>query len=163
MSAVISAPRRRSEVRENLAALANPTMSVEQLAELRAHGIGVRAENQRFQHAPSPTDPRCRPPPRASCCASELPPSDDTQRALPRPSTARPARTNLGKTRTRAADTIADARDGQELAFCPCRPRLCAAEQVAPVSGRVTVELPGTRTELAFCPWRYVTADLDRS
>lgn len=100
VTAVISAPRRRSEVRENLAALANPTLTIEQLAELRAHGIGVRAENQRFNTL-------LRQPTRDAAAAArellaaEMPPTDDVQRALPKPSSARPARTNLRKTRTR--------------------------------------------------------------
>jgi hypothetical protein len=97
---VISAPRRRSEVRENIGVLASPFLTAEQLAELRAHGIGVRAENRRFNTL-------LRQPTRDAAAAArellatELPPSDDTQHALPRPSTARPARTNLRKTRTR--------------------------------------------------------------
>jgi diketogulonate reductase-like aldo/keto reductase/HEAT repeat protein len=104
VTAVISAPRRRSEVRENVGALAHPVLTAEQLAELRAHGIGVRAENQRFNTL-------LRQPTRDAAAAArellaaELPPTDDTRdpapRALPKPSTARPARTNLKKTRTR--------------------------------------------------------------
>jgi len=104
VTAVISAPRRRSEVRDNIAALATPFLSDERLAELRAHGIGVRAENQRFNTL-------LRQPTRDAAAAarellaSELPPTDGTRdpapRALPKPSTARPARTNLRKTRTR--------------------------------------------------------------
>ncbi|MEP6861733.1 MAG: aldo/keto reductase [Deltaproteobacteria bacterium] len=104
VTAVISAPRRRSEVRENLGALANPFLTADQLAELRSHGIGVRAENQRFNTL-------LRQPTRDAAAAArellaaELPPTDDTRdpapRALPKPSTARPARTNLKKTRTR--------------------------------------------------------------
>jgi hypothetical protein len=104
VTAVISAPRRRSEVRENVGVLANPFLTADQLAELRAHGIGVRAENQRFNTL-------LRQPTRDAAAAArellaaELPPTDDTRdpapRALPKPSTARPARTNLRKTRTR--------------------------------------------------------------
>jgi HEAT repeat protein len=104
VTAVISAPRRRSEVRENIGALASPFLTIEQLAELRAHGLGVRAENQRFNTL-------LRQPTRDAAAAArellaaELPPTDDTRdpapRALPKPSTARPARTNLRKTRTR--------------------------------------------------------------
>ena len=100
VTAVISAPRRRSEVRANLAALASPMLTAEELAALRAHGIGVRAENQRFNTL-------LRQPTRDAAAAArellatELPPIDGAPRALPKPSTARPARTNLRKTRTR--------------------------------------------------------------
>jgi HEAT repeat protein len=101
VTAVISAPRRRSEVRENVAILTQPSLDADRLAAMRAHGIGVRAENQRFNTL-------LRQPTRDAAAAArallatELPPSDELiARPLPRPSDARPARTNLGKTRTR--------------------------------------------------------------
>jgi hypothetical protein len=101
VTAVISAPRRRSEVRENLTVLANPILDADRIAAMRTHGIGVRAENQRFNTL-------LRQPTRDAAAAArallatELPPSDELiERPLPRPSDSRPARTNLGKTRTR--------------------------------------------------------------
>lgn len=48
VTASISAPRRHRELVENLAVLHQPTLAVEALASLRAHGEGVRAQNQRF-------------------------------------------------------------------------------------------------------------------
>jgi len=95
---VISAPRRRSEVRANLAALASPMLTAEELAALRAHGVGVRAENQRFNTL-------LRQPTRDAAAAArdmlaaELPPADEiVERPLPRSAGTR-ARTSLGTAR----------------------------------------------------------------
>jgi hypothetical protein len=97
----ISAPRRRRELVENLEVLRAPTLDPAQLAALRAHGVGVRAENQRFNTL-------MRQPTRDAAAAArellaaELPPDDEaTVRALPRASTARRSRTSLGTTRRR--------------------------------------------------------------
>jgi diketogulonate reductase-like aldo/keto reductase len=97
----ISAPRRRRELIENLAALRSPILDAAQLAVLRAHGVGVRAENQRFNTL-------LRQPTRDAAAAArellaaELPPGDEIQiRPLPRASHARGARTGLGTTRRR--------------------------------------------------------------
>ena len=99
VTAVISAPRRFHEIVENVDVLRAPTLAAERLAALREHGIGVRAENQRFNTL-------LRQPTRDAAAAArellatELPPADELeQRPLPRPSSARPARTQLGKTR----------------------------------------------------------------
>ncbi|MFT3698891.1 MAG: aldo/keto reductase [Kofleriaceae bacterium] len=96
VTATISAPRRRSEVRENITALTAPALTDEQLQALRDHGRGVRAENQRFNAL-------LRQPTRDAAAAArellaaEMPPSDEVaQRPLPRPSDARSAKTNLG-------------------------------------------------------------------
>lgn len=101
VTACISAPRRRREVIENLAVLAQPRLDEAQLAALRRHGLGVRAENQRFNSL-------LRQPTRDAAAAarellaSELPPAGETsQLPLPRASNHRPARTGLGKTRSR--------------------------------------------------------------
>ena len=101
VTACISAPRRRDEVVENVDVLRTPILAPEKLAALREHGLGVRAENQRFNAL-------LRQPTRDAAAAArellatELPPSDEVvQRPLPRSSPARTARTNLGKTRTR--------------------------------------------------------------
>jgi hypothetical protein len=101
VAAVISAPRRRREVVDNIGALAQPLLDAAQLAAMREHGRLVRAEDQRFNAL-------LRQPTRDAAAAArellaaELPPSDEVQaRPLPRPSKSRPARTNLGKTRTR--------------------------------------------------------------
>lgn len=101
VTAVISAPRRRNEVRDNLSALVQPILDADRVAALRSHGLGVRAENQRFNTL-------LRQPTRDAAAAArallatELPPADEMiERPLPRPSAARPARTGLGKTRTR--------------------------------------------------------------
>jgi diketogulonate reductase-like aldo/keto reductase len=97
----ISAPRRRHEVIENVAVLRAPTLDAAQLAALRAHGVGVRAENQRFNTL-------MRQPTRDAAAAArellaaELPPADEApSRALPKASAARRARTRLGATRRR--------------------------------------------------------------
>jgi aryl-alcohol dehydrogenase-like predicted oxidoreductase len=101
VTACISAPRRRSELVENVGVLAQPVLDAAQLAAMREHGRLVRAEDQRFNTL-------LRQPTRDAAAAArellaaELPPSDEVQaRPLPRPSQSRPARTNLGKTRTR--------------------------------------------------------------
>ncbi len=101
VTACISAPRRRREVVENLDVLAQPLLDEAQLAALRRHGLGVRAENQRFNSL-------LRQPTRDAAAAarellaSELPPTDVTSQVpLPRASESRPARTGLGKTRSR--------------------------------------------------------------
>lgn len=102
VTATISAPRRRSELRANIAALTAPELTDEQLQALRDHGRGVRAENQRFNSL-------LRQPTRDAAAAArellaaELPPSDEVaQRPLPRPSDARSARTNLGARTSRS-------------------------------------------------------------
>jgi hypothetical protein len=99
--ACISAPRRRRELAENLGALATPVLSADQLAALRAHGVTVRAANQRFNTL-------LRQPTRDAAAAArellagELPPADEiVQRPLPRATAARGARTSLGATRRR--------------------------------------------------------------
>ena len=48
VTACISAPRRHRELVENLEVLARPVLDEPALAALRAHGQGVRIENQRF-------------------------------------------------------------------------------------------------------------------
>lgn len=97
--ACISAPRRRAELVENLDALRAPMLDADRLAELRAHGLGVRADNQRFNTL-------LRQPTRDAAAAArelldaELPPGDALEpRALPRPTTSRAARTSLGTSR----------------------------------------------------------------
>ncbi len=47
--ACVSAPRRRSELRENLSVLAEPRLDAARSAALRKHGALVRAQNQLFQ------------------------------------------------------------------------------------------------------------------
>lgn len=99
VTACINAPRRAAEVASRVAVLAAPTLAPERQDELRAHGIGVRAESQRFNAL-------LRQPTRDAAAAAremlaaELPPEDEIdQRPLPRPSHARPARTHLGRAR----------------------------------------------------------------
>src|SRR5262249_22631848 len=99
--AVISAPRRTSELVENLDVLRAPTLDADAIAALRTHGVGVRAENARFNTL-------LRQPTRDAAAAArellaaELPPTDEVAALpLPMPAAARPNRTNLGKTRTR--------------------------------------------------------------
>src|SRR5262249_3851358 len=101
VTAVISAPRRRREVAENVGVLRAPVLRPEQLAALREHGLGVRTENQRFNTL-------LRQPTRDAAAAArerlrtELPPTDEVvQRPLPRSTRSRTARSNIGKTRTR--------------------------------------------------------------
>ena len=92
----ISAPRRRRELIENLAALRRPSLDDAELATLRAHGVGVRAENQRFNTL-------MRQPTRDAAAAArellaaELPPADEAVvTALPRPAASRGTRSRLG-------------------------------------------------------------------
>jgi hypothetical protein len=99
--ACISAPRRRRELEENLAALREPTLDPDRIAALRAHGVSVRAENQRFNAL-------MRQPTRDAAAAArellaaELPPTaDPVPRRLPRAATQRAARTSLGTTKRR--------------------------------------------------------------
>jgi HEAT repeat protein len=101
VTACINAPRRRAEVASRIAVLADPTLPQARLAELRAHGIGVRAESQRFNTL-------LRQPTRDAAAAarellaSELPPREElAQRPLPRPAPRHAARTQLGRTRRR--------------------------------------------------------------
>ncbi len=100
VTACISAPRRHEELVENLTVLAAPPLTVDELAGLRAHGIGVRAENHRFNTL-------MRQPTRDAAAAArellaaELPPADVAiHRPLPRAGASRRApATNLGSTR----------------------------------------------------------------
>ena len=102
VTACISAPRRQRELADNLTVLADPHLPEARLAELRAHGIGVRAESQRFNTL-------LRQPTRDAgaaareLLAAELPPGEaQPSRRLPHASEARRAKTNLGTTpRTR--------------------------------------------------------------
>jgi HEAT repeat protein len=48
VTACLAAPRRHRELVEDLAALEGPGLALDRQAALRAHGVGVRAENQRF-------------------------------------------------------------------------------------------------------------------
>lgn len=98
VTACISAPRRRRELLANLDVLRQTTLPAERLAALREHGVGVRAENQRFNTL-------LRQPTRDAATAArellaaELPPSEAIeQRRLPRASAPR-GRTTLGSTR----------------------------------------------------------------
>ena len=97
----ISAPRRRHELIENLAALRRPSLDDAELATLRAHGVGVRAENQRFNTL-------MRQPTRDAAAAarellaSELPPTDELSAASqPRAATSRGTRSRIGTVRRR--------------------------------------------------------------
>ncbi len=99
VTACISAPRRHEELVENLTALTAPPLTADQLAALRAHGVGVRAENHRFNTL-------MRQPTRDAAAAArellagELPPDEVAiDRPLPRAGASRGARTNLGRTR----------------------------------------------------------------
>jgi diketogulonate reductase-like aldo/keto reductase len=102
VTACISAPRRYRELAENLRVLTSPSLSDDQLAALRDHGAGVRAESQRFNTL-------LRQPTRDAAAAarellaSELPPSDteSSPRKLPTASTQRRSRTRLGTPRRR--------------------------------------------------------------
>jgi hypothetical protein len=100
VTAVISAPRRRDELVDNLAALHAPPLADADLARLRAHGAHVRAENQRFNAL-------MREPTRDAAAAArellehELPPAGEIAiRPMPR-AAGRAARTSLGTTRRR--------------------------------------------------------------
>jgi diketogulonate reductase-like aldo/keto reductase len=78
VTATISAPRTQDELEENLAALADPSLPAERIAELREHGTHVRAENQRFNIL-------LRQPTRdAAAAARELLASELTPETLPR-------------------------------------------------------------------------------
>jgi aryl-alcohol dehydrogenase-like predicted oxidoreductase len=99
VTACISAPRRHGELVENLAALHAPALDADQLAALREHGKGVRAENQRFNTL-------LRQPTRDAAAAAremlaaELPPADTiVARPLPRADASRGKRTSLGTAR----------------------------------------------------------------
>lgn len=90
----ITAPRRRRELIENLTALRTPSLDTGQLAALRAHGIGVRAEDRRF------TTLMRQPTRDAAAAARELlaaalPPTDEPV-ALPRRAASRGTRARLG-------------------------------------------------------------------
>jgi hypothetical protein len=76
----ISAPRRRRELNENLATLRAPTLDPAQLAMLRAHGLGVRAENQRFNTLMRQPPATPRPPP-GSCSPPSSRPRTRARRA----------------------------------------------------------------------------------
>jgi aryl-alcohol dehydrogenase-like predicted oxidoreductase len=95
-----SAPRNRRELVENLDVLREPTLPAERLAELREHGLAVRAESQRFNAL-------LRQPTRDAAAAAremlahELPP-EPIANALPLPRPARVrSRTSLGRIRRR--------------------------------------------------------------
>ncbi|MEO7736471.1 MAG: aldo/keto reductase, partial [Kofleriaceae bacterium] len=97
----ISAPRRRHELIENLAALRRPSLDDAELATLRAHGVGVRVENQRFNAL-------MRQPTRDAAAAArellaaELPPADEVSSASqPRAAASRGTRSRLGTVRRR--------------------------------------------------------------
>jgi hypothetical protein len=91
----LSAPRRRRELLENLAALRAPSLDADRLAALRAHGVGVRAENQRFNTlVRQPT--RDAGAAARELLAAALPPTDEPA-ALPRPAASRGTRTRLGR------------------------------------------------------------------
>ena len=101
--ACISAPRRHRELVANLDVLRESRLSPERIEALRVHGLGVRAESQRFNTL-------LRQPTRDAAAAarelleSELPPSDRVPRRLPMASPARRSRTRLGATRRGAAE-----------------------------------------------------------
>jgi len=99
VTACISAPRRGRELVENLDVLQRPTLDAAAIDALRMHGVGVRAENQRFNAL-------MRQPTRDAAnaaremLAAELPPADELDpRPLPRSSASRPARTRLHRAR----------------------------------------------------------------
>ncbi len=84
VTACISAPRRRDEMIENLDALRSPWLDDADVARLRAHGVFVRAESQRFN---SLLRQRTRDAAAAAreLLASELPPHDEIAiRPMPR-------------------------------------------------------------------------------
>jgi hypothetical protein len=97
VTACISAPRRHTELVDNLAVLTAPPLTDAELAALREHGKGVRAENQRFNTL-------LRQPTRDAAAAAremlaaELPPADAVERPMPRAGTTR-SRTSLGASR----------------------------------------------------------------
>jgi len=96
VTACISAPRTGDELAENLAVLERAILDDAGLAALRAHGLGVRAENQRFNAL-------LRQPTRDAAAAArellaaELPPDDEiiVSRPLPRAGQSRGSRTKL--------------------------------------------------------------------
>jgi HEAT repeat protein len=99
VTACISAPRRGRELVENLEVLARPVLDESALAALRSHGVGVRAESQRFNAL-------MRQPTRDAAAAAremlaaDLPPQDELDpRPLPRASSKRVARTRLHRAR----------------------------------------------------------------
>ncbi|MCX5746170.1 MAG: aldo/keto reductase [Proteobacteria bacterium] len=99
VTACISAPRRDEELAENLAVLQDATLDAAAITAIRAHGVGVRAENQRFNTL-------LRQPTRDAAAAAremlaaELPPAEVVEhRPLPRAGQARGARTKLGAIR----------------------------------------------------------------
>jgi diketogulonate reductase-like aldo/keto reductase/HEAT repeat protein len=99
VTACISAPRRHRELVENLAALREPGLPIERIAELREHGRGVHAESARFNTL-------VRQPTRDAAAAARemlaqaLPPEDSAVRVrLPRPSDAKRSRARLGSIR----------------------------------------------------------------
>ena len=103
VTACISAPRRDRELAENLDVLAQPLLDDAALAAMRTHGIGVRAENQRFNAL-------MRQPTRDAAAAAremlagELPPPGEVElepRPLPRSTSSKPARTRLHRARRR--------------------------------------------------------------
>jgi len=101
VTACISAPRRTSELVENLAVLENSMLDAGAIAALREHGIGVRAENQRF-NALMRQPTRDAAQAARELLAAELPPADElAPRPLPRASTTKAARTRLHRARRR--------------------------------------------------------------
>ena len=99
VTACISAPRREDELVENLGRCASRRSPPSGSAALRTHGLGVRAENQRFNAL-------MREPTRDAAAAArellaaELPPADVVEaRVLPAASKRRGARTNLSTAR----------------------------------------------------------------
>jgi hypothetical protein len=101
VTACISAPRRHGELVENLGVLRAPALTEHELAALRAHGVGVRAESQRFNTL-------LRQPTRDAAAAAremlaaELPPAETIEtRPLPKSTNSRKARTDLARRRRR--------------------------------------------------------------
>jgi diketogulonate reductase-like aldo/keto reductase len=99
VTACISAPRRHGELVENLGVLRAPPLADHEIAALRAHGAGVRAESQRFNTL-------LRQPTRDAAAAAremlaaELPPAETIEtRALPKSTSSRKARTDLARRR----------------------------------------------------------------
>ena len=101
VTACISAPRRTGELIENLAVLDNPLLDADAIAALREHGVGVRAENQRF-NALMRQPTRDAAQAARELLAAELPPADEiAPRPLPRAATSKAARTRLHRARRR--------------------------------------------------------------
>lgn len=98
VTACISAPRRMEELVENLGALVEPSLPEALIAALREHGIGVRAESQRFNTL-------LRQPTRdAAAAAREMlasEPAPEAELRAPSPTAARRSRTRLGGRRRR--------------------------------------------------------------